>query len=95
MIRIYWRCRGAPTERPGGPWWVDDFTSEESLERWVEDCYSPTIFEEVLRCKVEFGTPTGYPMNIYPPENARPLEVVQKENKAGYVLRGYVLRRPQ
>ncbi len=28
--------KGAPENRPGGPWWRTEFNSEEAAEEWLE-----------------------------------------------------------
>lgn len=69
MHRIYWRVAGAEVEnRPGGPWWCNDFPSrEEAFNYWY---LIKAYVKEARYCKVHFGTPTGYPWDIYPPEDS-------------------------
>jgi len=37
LSRIYYWIEGAPEDRPGGPWWYQDFVMPEARKSFVEN----------------------------------------------------------
>jgi hypothetical protein len=67
--RLYWWFKHVDPKRLGGPWWCQDFYSEEDRQEY-RTVISP-FCHKIMECEVELGISIGYPNNICPPEGAR------------------------
>ena len=63
IYRVYWWVKGAPEDRPGGPWWYNDFNTTKQRLDFIEP------FRASLHKMVFYeGEPILHdPMQIYPP----------------------------
>lgn len=66
MVRLYYWFRHAPENRPGGPWWYRDFTSDDERELFIDDLI-PLV---KAYCKVDSDLPVHDDlMKIQPPQS--------------------------
>jgi len=63
-FRLFYWFRGAPKDRPGGPWWAMDFLSLAAREKFFNDI-EPHLFKWV-RVQGD-NLPVLDPMEIRPP----------------------------
>lgn len=66
-MRLYFWFKGAPRDRPGGPWWYRQFPNEWMLHRFLEDT---KVFLYAWAKTFEGSESLPDPMHIRPPGNA-------------------------
>lgn len=67
MVRLYFWIKGAPADRPGGPWWFLDFENNEKLTAWhkrMQMMWHAYAIEEDPK-------PIKNVMEIFPPKNVK------------------------
>jgi len=65
MYRLYIWLRGAPKDRPGGPWWYHDFKDYKEMHSFFK-AMKPFLCQAYLLSPPRF-LPEHDPMNIEPP----------------------------
>jgi hypothetical protein len=70
--RLYYWFKGAPDDRPGGPWWYQDFMSMREATRLLTDLF-PFLHQARILVATTTELPEHDPMEIYPPGAADPL----------------------
>lgn len=72
--RLYYRFRGVPLKRLGGPWWYDEFATSEEAKlhhyRYMAPLLDAHIIEEVMFVESAQLEPHG-DFDIYPPKEAQ------------------------
>lgn len=64
MTRVYYWFRGAPADRPGGPWHYRDFLTRKEAEEFLKDCL-PVLCKVAITSNIEL-MPEHDPMRIAP-----------------------------
>ena len=73
MTRIYYWIDVAPKDRPGGPWWYQDFATEGAKDDFIKQL--KPVCQKMMRIDREAtDMPRHLPIRglaqIYPPEDA-------------------------
>jgi len=63
--RLYYWVKGAPANRPGGPWWYRDFVNVRTRERFLEQ--AAALFHRWARTD---GKERVNAHSVQPPTNA-------------------------
>jgi hypothetical protein len=70
IYRLYYWIKGAPENRPGGPWWYRDFSEQEGRDKFLQSIGPENLERALTLDKAWQGMPTHRPMDIYPPTEA-------------------------
>ncbi len=82
LSRIYYWFKGVDENRPGGPWWYHDFTTEEAYEIRIRESFVSSLkphCHKMMRLDREIlsNMPIHFPEkdkfgppDIYPPSDA-------------------------
>jgi len=66
--RVYYWMKGAPPDRPGGPWWYKDFHSDIEAYVFISDLWQ---FTKDIRTLKAAQLPEQETSNCAPPVEAR------------------------
>lgn len=76
--RVYFWFRYVPADRPGGPWWYQDFRGEAERGRFLNNLWP---FLHAYALLAGHDLPWHDPMEIRPPAWAHIVEVKDAEDR--------------
>ena len=71
-VRLYYWFKGAPEQRPGGPWWYRDFKAHGEMDAYLKDIEQFLQHAYVIEADV---LPEHDPLEIVPPVEAEKVEL--------------------
>lgn len=74
MIRLYYRFKNVPVDRPGGPWWYRDFVRPDLARDYLRDV-GPFLEEAFRLHRGNLAMPEHDPMMIEPAPDAEPVDL--------------------